>query len=165
MLSSRSHPFSFRSSNSHLPISLPPVRAEAQCRRPESKLNATVGSSSSPICSGFGGGLIFFPCCGFIFISDLHRRFVLGLVVVWFFFFLSWVHPHRRSVLGLVVVWFFFFLAVGSSSSPICSGFGGGLIFDFFFLAVGCGCHRGCCWWSGGGGRCGWRKGFCGGCF
>ena len=35
----------------------------------------------------------------------------------------------------------FFFLAVGSSSSPICSGFGGCLIFDFFFLSVGCGCH------------------------
>ena len=73
--------------------------------------------SSSPICSGFGGGLIFF--------------------------FLPWVHPHRRSVLGLVVVWFFFFLAVGSSSSPI---FIADLFWvwwwsDFFFLAVGCGCH------------------------
>ena len=94
--------------------------------------------SSSPICSGFGGGLIFF--------------------------FLPWVHPHRRSVLGLVVVWFFF----------SCRGFifiaylfWVWWLFDFWFFFSCRGLwlsHRGCCWWSGGGGRCGWRKGLCDGC-
>ena len=70
--------------------------------------------------------------------------FIADLFWVWWwsdFFFLAMGSSSSPICFGFGGGLIFFFLAVGSSSSPICSGFGGCLIFDFFFLAVGCGCH------------------------
>ena len=77
-------------------------------------------------------------CCGLSLI----------FIFTWIFIFIADLHIHRWSVLGLVVVWYIYIY-----------------IYIFFFSCRGLRLsHKGCCWWSGGGGGCGWLKGFVGGC-